>query len=213
MAKAERNSNVTWIWVREAHPAILRFCGSPQLCSTWLAEKIASGQIRWKYQAPPIVDAQNFWQPTATGKFPEIDFEQNLAARDVVTDTPGVIGMARETIYGLAISREDLEALGPEIREDDNLSPSFRSLVSGLLPFFRGGGRDAPDRRQGVKGVRISELARLRWSRTNGRPPESLDNDQVWRSIAADYEARYGTPVPDRTTILRNSTIGRLPRR
>jgi hypothetical protein len=203
MAKAERNSNVTWIWVREAYPAILRCCGSPQLCGPWLAEKIASGQIPWKCQAPPTVDVQNFWQPTAAGKLPEIDFEQNSAARDVVAYTPGVIGMARETIYGLAIG----------IRADDNLSPSFRSLVSGLLPFFRGGGRDAPNRKQGVKGARISELARLRWSRTNGRPPESLDNDQVWRSIAADYQARYGTPVPDRTTILRNSTIGRLPRR
>jgi hypothetical protein len=140
MAKAEKNSNVTWIWVREAYPAILRLCGSPQLCSAWLAEGINSGQIRWKYQAPPIVDAQNFWRPTADGKFPEIDFEQNLATRLVVADTPGVYGMVHETIYGLAIAKEHLEALGAEMREDDNLSPSslLRSLVSGL--------RDADDR-------------------------------------------------------------------
>jgi len=67
--------------------------------------------------------------------------------------------------------------------------------------------------KEGTKGRRISELARLHWPRTNGRPPKSLDNDQVWRSIAAEYEKRYGRPVPDRTTILRNPTIGRYPRR
>jgi hypothetical protein len=73
---------------------------------------------------------------------------------------------------------------------------------------FRDGGR-----KLGTKEGRISELARLRWPQTDGRPPESVNSSQVCRLIAADYETAYpGEPAPARTTILRNPTIGRLSR-
>jgi hypothetical protein len=188
MAKASRDStSITWIWIWDIYPGILKICGSPQLCGPWLIAQIAAGRVQWRANTP-LTDEQrkSFWQNSS----PSINFMENSATKLEVAPPGTVTGLYHNTLLGLEVAREDIKALGVV------LTPTATR-----------------EQREGTKGHRISELARLRWRQTNGVPPKSLDNDQVWRLIAADYEAQYGVPVPDRTTILRNPTIGRLPRR
>jgi hypothetical protein len=113
MAKAGQQST-TWIWIRDAYSAILEFVGSPQDCGPWLVEQIVAGRVRCRAQKSTAADEKNFWQSGTphTASWPIVNFAACEARRYVVSGIDGVIGFDRETLSGLAVVREDLEALG-----------------------------------------------------------------------------------------------------
>ena len=113
MAKAGQQST-TWIWIRDAYSAILEIVGSPQDCGPWLVEQIVAGRVRCRAKKSTAADDKNFWQSGTphTASWPIVNFARCEARRDVVDGIDGVIGFVRETLSGLAVMREDLEALG-----------------------------------------------------------------------------------------------------
>jgi len=111
MAKADQQStSITWTWVRDIYPIVLEICGSPQ-CGPWLAEQIANSRVRSRAKAtrPPDEPLDNFWQ----GSPPSIDFEQCTATKLVPAPPGTAAGLASIILLGLAVAREDIEALGP----------------------------------------------------------------------------------------------------
>jgi hypothetical protein len=113
MAKAGQQST-TWIWIRVAYSAILEIVGSPQDCGPWLVEQIVAGRVRCRAKKSTAADDRNFWQSGTphTASWPIVNFAACEARRYVVAGIDGVIGFVRETLSGLAVVREDLEALG-----------------------------------------------------------------------------------------------------
>ena len=113
MAKAGQQST-TWIWIRDAESAILEFVGSPQDCGPWLVEQIVAGRVRCRAKKSTAADDKNFWQSGTphTASWPIVNFARCEARRDVFHGIDGANAFVPETLSGLAVVREDLEALG-----------------------------------------------------------------------------------------------------
>jgi hypothetical protein len=108
MAKAGRQStSISWVWLRDAYPDILKICGSPPLCESWFIEQVIAGRLRWRAKKSTAADNQKFWRNPS----PTVDFAACSATRMVVAQSDAVLGFVTETLLGIEVVREDIVAL------------------------------------------------------------------------------------------------------
>jgi hypothetical protein len=208
MAKADQQStSITWTWVRDIYPIVLEICGSPQ-CGPWLAEQIANSRVRSRAKAtrPPDELLDNFWQ----GSPPSIDFEQCTATKLVPAPPGTAAGLASIILLGLAVAREDIEALGPPkqarnhgtrgspLGKQDDLIPPHVAAPPIAEPSKSMRGRD-PELSDKEIAAAIKLLQTENKKERERRGKDLKKNSAI--SLLKDKMLRNGRPIPidDRT--------------
>lgn len=115
---AKAATKPTWISARAAYPLVLEICISPSYCGSWLAEKIAAGQIRQRVKNPNDA-VEGFWNPTDP---PSINFE-DCSATALMVNLSGTAGLHTVTLFGLELAYDDLVAAGAMPTQPEEVEP------------------------------------------------------------------------------------------